>query len=188
MRLTDHFRGMARNNAWSNYRLIEACKKLGPEELDTPRVSFFPSLRLTLHHMLIVDWFYIDALEEGGRGVAVYLPPERFPGLGDLAGAQMESDQRLIRFCDSQTEPGLDRLVELKRREPVPPERIGDVLAHLFVHQIHHRGQIHAMLAGSSVAPPQLDEFFLAGDAPRNADDFAVLGFGRGDWVPAARA
>ena len=55
MNLVDHFRGMAQNNAWSNYRLIEALKRLQPGELDHPRVSFFPSLRLTLHHVLIVD-------------------------------------------------------------------------------------------------------------------------------------
>ncbi|WP_446720573.1 DinB family protein [Mesorhizobium sp. L-2-11] len=41
------------------------------------------------------------------------------------------------------------------------PERIGDLLAHLFIHDIHHRGQVHAMLSGTSVKPPQLDEFFL---------------------------
>ena len=41
------------------------------------------------------------------------------------------------------------------------PERLGAVLAHLFLHQVHHRGQAHAMLAGTRVPPPQLDEFFL---------------------------
>ncbi len=46
------------------------------------------------------------------------------------------------------------------RGAPVP-ERIDRLLAHLFQHQIHHRGQAHAMLAGTTVAPPQLDEFFL---------------------------
>ena len=45
--------------------------------------------------------------------------------------------------------------------EGMIPERIGDLLAHLFIHQIHHRGQVHAMLSGTSVKPPQLDEFFL---------------------------
>ncbi len=40
-------------------------------------------------------------------------------------------------------------------------ERTDAVLAHLFQHQIHHRGQAHAMLAGTPVPPPQLDEFFL---------------------------
>ncbi len=40
-------------------------------------------------------------------------------------------------------------------------ERIDAVLPHLFQHQIHHRGQAHAMLSSTGVAPPQLDEFFL---------------------------
>ena len=40
-------------------------------------------------------------------------------------------------------------------------ERTDAILAHLFQHQIHHRGQAHAMLAGTAVPPPQLDEFFL---------------------------
>jgi len=33
-------------------------------------------------------------------------------------------------------------------------ESVGSVLPHLFVHQIRHRGQAHAMLAGTAVAPP----------------------------------
>jgi uncharacterized damage-inducible protein DinB len=49
-------------------------------------------------------------------------------------------------------------------------------LAHLFVHQIHQRGQADAMLSGTPVAPPQLDEFFLAEDAPLRAADLAALG------------
>ena len=48
------------------------------------------------------------------------------------------------------------------------PERIGDILAHVFLHDIHHRGQVHAMLSGTSVAPPQLDEFLL--DYDREAE------------------
>ncbi|HLG88897.1 MAG TPA: DinB family protein [Alphaproteobacteria bacterium] len=183
MDLLDHFRGMARNNAWSNYRLIEALKGLRPDELEAPRISFFPSLRLTLHHILIVDWYYIDAVEGGGRGRSVFRPVEDFPKLPDLARAQMESDQKLVRFCDRLTEPDLDRLVELKRERPVPPERVGHVLAHLFVHQIHHRGQVHAMLSGTSVAPPQLDEFFLVGDSPLNEAELTVLGLRREDWA-----
>jgi len=51
------------------------------------------------------------------------------------------------------------------------------ILAHLFQHQIHHRGQVHAMLAGTAVKPPQLDEFFCSNEAPLRAQDFTELGF-----------
>jgi uncharacterized damage-inducible protein DinB len=32
-----------------------------------------------------------------------------------------------------------------------------EVLAHLFNHQTHHRGQAHAMLSSTKLAPPSLD-------------------------------
>jgi uncharacterized damage-inducible protein DinB len=49
------------------------------------------------------------------------------------------------------------------------------VLPHVFVHQIHHRGQVHAMLSGTAAAPPQLDEFFLAADAPLRVAELSDL-------------
>ena len=56
-------------------------------------------------------------------------------------------------------------------------DRVRRILAHLFEHQIHHRGQAHAMLADTRVKPPQLDEFFCTGEADLRARDFAELGF-----------
>ena len=55
-------------------------------------------------------------------------------------------------------------------------ETVTRLLAHLFQHQIHHRGQAHAMLAGTSVAPPQLDEFFCANEAHLRAAELAEIG------------
>jgi uncharacterized damage-inducible protein DinB len=59
----------------------------------------------------------------------------------------------------------------------VQTERRDRLLLHLFQHQIHHRGQAHAMLSGTSVKPPQLDEFYSAAEAPLRADEFAALGW-----------
>jgi uncharacterized damage-inducible protein DinB len=56
-------------------------------------------------------------------------------------------------------------------------ERIGAILPHLFQHQIHHRGQAHAMLSGTGVKPPQLDEFLLASDARFRVEDLEALGW-----------
>ena len=63
------------------------------------------------------------------------------------------------------------------RRAGVQTESATRLLAHLFQHQIHHRGQAHAMLAGTSVKPPQLDEFFCANEAHLRAAELAELGY-----------
>ena len=166
------FAQLARNNAWSNRRLLAACARLSQVELEAPRTSFFPTLQATLNHICVVDAYYLDALEAGGRGLALLENPIPYPRMAELSAAQAALDERLIRFCDALDPAALEREVVLDRGdEGLTRERTHAVLAHLFVHQIHHRGQAHAMLSGTAVAPPQLDEFFLDYDLPRRASE-----------------
>jgi uncharacterized damage-inducible protein DinB len=169
---------MARNNAWSNHRLHAACARLSDAELTAPRTSFFPSIHLALNHILIVDWYYEDALEGGGRGPSLYADPVPFARLAELTAAQAAADRRLVAYADALTPATIDATVVLAREGGVRNhDTAAAVLAHLFAHQIHHRGQVHAMLAGTAIPPPQLDEFFLAEDAPLRAAELAALGF-----------
>lgn len=178
MSLIDHYRGMALNNAWSNRRLLEVCLKLSEEDFAARRTSFFPSLQATLNHILVVDRFYLDALEDRNRGRAAREIEVPFPKAATLASAQTETDHRLLVFCDGLTEPQLQRTVCLDRGpRGLLPDTVERVLAHLFIHQIHHRGQAHAMLAGTPIAPPQLDEFFLTEDRTAAMDALKAAGF-----------
>lgn len=154
-------RAMARNNAWAGRTLHAACARLSPEAFEAPRTGFFGSIGATLRHVLAVDRYYLDALEQGGRGRAVYDDPEP-QGQAALAAAQAEADARLIRFCEALRAEDLPRELPTDRGEAGRvSERIDALLLHLFQHQIHHRGQAHAMLSETSVAPPQLDDFHL---------------------------
>lgn len=156
---------MARNNAWSNLRLYGACRRLDQAALTATRTSFFPTILSTLQHIWIVDEFYVDGLEGAGRGAAVWADEQRHVEIESLWRAQRAVDRRLLGYCERQRSDGdLVTEVTLQRENGPQVDLAGDVLAHLFVHQIHHRGQVHAMLAGTSVAPPQLDEWFLAMD------------------------
>ena len=175
--LVEHFRAMARNNAWSNHRLLTACAGLSPADYKARRISFFPSIHLTLNHILIVDWYYVDALEGAGGGPALYADPEPCADFAALDRAQRAVDRRLVAWCDGLDAAGLGASVTLVRSSDARyQERAADVLAHLLIHQIHHRGQVHAMLSGTAVAPPQLDEFFLAQDAPLRRAELDRLG------------
>ncbi|CAB3701908.1 DinB family protein [Paraburkholderia rhynchosiae] len=175
--LSSHFTAMAHNNAWSNLRLYRACLALTDEAFAERRVSFFPSLQLTLSHILLVDRYYYDALVGGGEGLSIFDDEVPYARAAELWDAQANSDHRLLGFCESLTDDDLPREVGIDRGPPVGVQResIGNMLPHLFVHQIHHRGQVHAMLSGTTAAPPQLDEFFLAGDAPLRASELLDL-------------
>ena len=175
--LVDHIVAMARNNAWANHRLLTACEALTPEEFAAPRTSFFPSLRATFNHLLLVDLYYLDALE-GRDAVRHYSQPEPdFAEARSMREAQTASDKRLIALCERQTEEtlGWDCVLPRPNRTP-PPTRLVAILEHLFQHQIHHRGQAHAMMSGTPVKPPQLDEFFLAGEQDLRRDELRALG------------
>ena len=180
MNMVEHFREMGLNNAWSNQRLLTACARLSDADFAAERVSFFPSLKATLNHILIVDWYYIDALEAGGRGYAIFDDELPYAILPALAEAQRKSDRRLIDFCNRLVESDLARTVKLDRAaRGIKQETVGSVLPHLFIHQIHHRGQAHAMLSGTAVKPPQLDEFFLFEDRATTIPELDAIGLSR---------
>jgi uncharacterized damage-inducible protein DinB len=171
------YRAMAHNNAWANHRLLAACAQLTDGELAAPRTGFFPSLRATLNHNLIVDRFYVDAMEGGRLGPAAFADREPCRTVAALQSAQAEVDRRLLAVASSLDEARLAAMVECHRGAYVQRERMDRLLLHLFQHQIHHRGQAHAMLSGTSMPPPQLDEFFPAIEEPLRAQDFVELGW-----------
>src|SRR6516225_9978636 len=122
MNLIEHFGALARNNRWSNYRLHQACAKLSDADYRATRVSFFPSIYLTLNHIHAVDLFYLEALEQGGRFASVWDEVE-IEQLADLTAKQEQADRRLIAFCDSLTEAKLSSAVLLDRGDAsVSPE------------------------------------------------------------------
>lgn len=174
---TTYFRAMAHNNAWANHRLLAACAKLSDAAFQAERVSFFPSLMQTLNHNLTVDWFYVDALEGGTLGLKAWENETPCPTMAELLPAQAAVDRRLVAFCGGLTDAWLTGETRMHRADRVQVDRTDRVLLHLFEHQIHHRGQAHAMLAGTDVQPPQLDEFFMTDEASLRADEFKALGW-----------
>src|SRR5262249_13574786 len=165
---------MAHNNAWANLRLHRAVGELDDAEYRAMRTSFFPTLHLTLSHILFVDLFYVDALAATGAP-----PPwdaaDAFDENGtfaELRAMQRAVDQRLIACAAGD----LADEIRMQRTDHVQTDTRANVLLHLFQHQIHHRGQAHAMLAGTRAKPPQLDEFFLRDELPLREAELRELG------------
>jgi uncharacterized damage-inducible protein DinB len=171
------FRAFAHNNAWANHRLHLACAKLSQAEFEAGRTGFFPSLQRTLNHIYVIDHFYIDALEGGWLGPKAWENQIPYPASEDLSPAQAAMDQRLIAVCNALGPERMNEVVRVNRDTRVQTERTDRLLIHLFQHQIHHRGQAHAMLSSTQVKPPQLDEFFSVAEAPLRASEFAALGW-----------
>jgi uncharacterized damage-inducible protein DinB len=181
MRAVELLRVTARANRLANLRLHTAMAPLPDAEFDAPRTGFFPSLAATLNHILAVDIYYLAALHREADMEAQWRAFMPAKTLAELAPRQAASDERLIRFVEALDVAGCDAEIVLDRGSEQLPERVGHVLAHLAMHQTHHRGQVHAMLSGTAVRPPQLDEFLMPSDAAYRATEMRTLGWGERD-------
>jgi uncharacterized damage-inducible protein DinB len=174
MDLPAYLRIQAHANALSNQRLGRALQALDADAWAAPRTSFFPSLARTLDHILAVDHYYVGALHGDAGLRESYAAFQPCAGAEEWQRRQRASDLRLVALCE-HIDP--EAWVEMPRADHVQRDRAGHVLAHLFNHQTHHRGQVHAMLAGTPVAPPQLDEFMMPSEAHLRAADMVAFGW-----------
>ena len=177
--LVEHFRAMARNNLWSNSRLHKTCAQLSPQDYVADRGAFFRSIHGTLNHILLVDRYYTATIA-GGHAESGRLDRELYPDLPSLTAAQAQADRELLAICDRLTPPDLEVIARWADSDGnICEDPIHIVLSHLFIHQIHHRGQVHNMLSGLRLKPPQLDEYFLSHDAHLRESELRELGIAR---------
>jgi len=127
-----------------------------------------------IHFFLNVGLFAIGKIDTHGADQA-----DSAATIAQLAGNghPAQSDGLMGAAPDhALTDAQADLPVAIPRRDRIHHESAARLLAHLFQHQIHHRGQAHAMLAGTAVAPPQLDEFWCANEAHLRAAELAEIG------------
>lgn len=179
MKALELLRIQAHANRLANHRLHGAMAALAQADLHAPRTGFFPTLMGTLNHILEVDGFYVGVLHHDAD---LHTWWDRFvaaTALQDLATRQRDSDERLIAWLMAADDAALDASVHIPRDggRRTQVDRAAHMLQHLFMHQAHHRGQVHAMLSGTAVSPPQLDEFLMPSEPHLRTADMAALGW-----------
>ena len=144
-----HFRSFARYNRWTNTQLYEAAARLSPEALAQDRGAFFKSVLGVLNHLLVADRIWLARLR--GNGPSTYRLDEILhETLDELAQARALEDQSLIDFIFALEEPAYTGMLEYKTSTGTGySQKLHDVLAHVFNHQTHHRGQAHDLLCQS---------------------------------------
>jgi uncharacterized damage-inducible protein DinB len=161
-----YFKILARYNRWANERLYAACAKLPEGEFAKPRQAFFGSIKGTLNHIMVGDRAWLARLE--GIAVTVKTYDEiLYDDLPSLTRARAAEDARILRLMDDL---GPEELASTLYYTTIAGDRAETpttfVLAHLFNHQTHHRGQVHDQLSQTPVAPPPLDLAIYLREAP----------------------
>jgi uncharacterized damage-inducible protein DinB len=171
MSTLDYFRTLARYNQWANRTLYAAVARLSEADYMKPRAAFFGSIHGTLNHKLVGDRLWMGRITGHDSGIRA-LDQVLYGDFAGLRVAREAEDAQIINVINAMDEPTLNTTL---RYRPITgdstmatPMRF--VLAHLFNHGTHHRGQAHALLSQTSVAPPPLDLiFYLREAAPQPA-------------------
>jgi uncharacterized damage-inducible protein DinB len=158
---SSYFHRFARYNAWANRRLYEACAALSPEDCCARRPSFFGSIHATLNHILVGDRVWMGRFEGVPSGIE-RLDQTLYDAFADLRAAREAEDARILGYVGGLDEDAIAGTLRYRNMAGQPQETpLAWTLAHFFNHQTHHRGQVHGMLSGTPVAPPELDLIYF---------------------------
>jgi uncharacterized damage-inducible protein DinB len=154
---SDRYRIFARYNAWANGRLYDAAASLPEAAYKADRKAFFGSIHGTLNHLLVGDRIWMQRLTGVGETYE-RLDLILHEDLASLRGAREAEDARIIAYVEGLDEPALERVLEYRNTTGTGfRQQVCAMLDHVFNHQTHHRGQVHALLGAAGVAPPPLD-------------------------------
>jgi uncharacterized damage-inducible protein DinB len=168
--MKQHFQRMAAYNQWANAQLYDAVGKLPATELDAPRSGFFPSLLKTLNHILVGDTIWMGRLDGAGSPGVTRLDQILHAEFAALRQARSATDDRIVAFVGHIDPAWLEADLHYRTTTGAPmTTQVNQVLTHVFNHQTHHRGQVHAMLSSTEVAPPSLDLIYFLRDRPEVA-------------------
>jgi uncharacterized damage-inducible protein DinB len=164
--LQKQFATLARYNRWANARLYEAVRHLSADAFQASRSGFFSSLCGTLNHLYVGDRCWLARFER------IPVPHRQLdeiphPLFDHLWAARQVEDHRILRLFTTAKESWFQEVLRYRRMADGIDVTLPMAMAvqHFFNHQAHHRGQAHAMLSGTEVAPPSLDlTFFHAED------------------------
>jgi uncharacterized damage-inducible protein DinB len=145
---------LASYNRWANDRLYGMAAALTPENYRKDVGVFFKSLHGTLNHLLTADRIWMRRLEGTGDHPDT-LDAIVCDDLPALQKARSSEDDRIVGFVEGLSDTDYDKIWDYQtlngsaQRQP-----IGAILAHLFNHQTHHRGQAHAALTVLGMSAP----------------------------------
>jgi uncharacterized damage-inducible protein DinB len=154
-------RAMAAYNAEMNQRLYAAAGRLTDEVRKADRGAFWSSIHATFNHILWADLLWLARFEDRpAPAISMAQSTAMFEDFDALQDARAEMDAAILAWASALQDDWLaGDLVwfsVVAQREMRAPRSL--LVAHLFNHQTHHRGQAHALItaAGESTGDTDL--------------------------------
>lgn len=157
---TAYVRTMARYNAWQNHSLCTAAATLDDAARRQDRGAFFQSIHGTLCHLLWADRMWLSRFAGTPKpAIGIRESAGLVAAWDDLVVERQAFDATIADWADNLSQPWLSGDLTwfsgATQRQMSKP--VGLLVAHMFNHQSHHRGQVHAMLTAAGAKPDDTD-------------------------------
>ncbi|WP_394834637.1 DinB family protein [Pendulispora rubella] len=150
---------MAAYNRWQNDNLYGAADALSEAERTLDRGAFFGSIQGTLNHILWADEVWLGRFS--GRphpATPIHRSHDRYQDWNELRAARIGLDADIAAWAEALDPAWLAQApARSGASKTKPPRPHAFLVVHMFNHQTHHRGQVHAMLTAAGARPSDTD-------------------------------
>jgi uncharacterized damage-inducible protein DinB len=156
---------LAQYNTWQNQNLYKAADNLSDDQRKEDRGAFFGSIHETLCHLLWGDqiWMSRFADKPAPAAPSILESKSMVEDWPNLHSQRTSFDILIENWADTVSQQFLDGELSwfsgAVGKEVTKPT--GMLVVHMFNHQTHHRGQVHAMLTQAGCSPDDTDLFIL---------------------------
>ena len=163
MSTIDSFILLAKYNQLMNQRQYAAAATLPLTELQADKGAFFKSILGTLNHILIGDIIWLKRFaqhpssEKALAPVTQFQQPKSlndtiFTDLNKLRVEREKLDQVIVEWVSQLTDCDLEKCITYSNMAGESfSKNYQSLIHHLFLHQVHHRGQITTLLSQCGV-------------------------------------
>lgn len=168
----NHYLMFAHYNQWVNAKLYAAIQVLDSEQLQQDCGTYFKSILQMINHLYVGDVLWFERIC-GTQPSAYALDEMLYSCVKECIQARKSHDVRLLEYIASLDESEFAQDVHYIRRGQIYHEPLAEILAHVFNHQSHHRGQLHGMIYQLTGISLELDLIYFQrahADLYRTAD------------------
>ena len=154
---------MAEYNQLMNQRIFEASGNLSEDNLNEDKGAFSKSIIKTLNHIMIGDILWLKRFFQHPtdytslKKINTFLSAENldqvlFDDFTLFYNERKKLDEIIIDFCNELKEEDINNTLDyVNFKKEKHCKRFGYLILHVFLHQIHHRGQVTTLLSQENI-------------------------------------
>jgi len=140
-----------RHNRWANGLMVEACRSLSENQLDTTVEGTYGSIRDTLNHLASAEGGYVFRLTGQPRPL---VHDDPFPGVDRISEILERTGAALEEVAAGLNQ---EKTIEVNRPEGAVTIPAFVILLQAVNHATDHRSHIATILTQLGIEPPGLD-------------------------------